>query len=483
MRVIIIGAGISGLISAVYARRSGFETLVLEKAANPGGVSTSWKRKGYLMEGGIHWLIGTAPDNPLHEIWKETGALQENNPVYVKDPIYTLMDGKGEPIELFRDLKKLGNGAGLRRLRFFVSCFRHFHTPIQDLPGLKCRNPRRFNPWEYVQMLPAVLLTPYLMLISGYRLLKPVKDKRLRDLLYAVCDPEVNALSYVYTLSTFAMKGESGYPDGGSIRMAQNIADTVTSLGGEIRYRTPAETIRELPDGSYVVKTATEELSADAVIVTLDARKAIDKLFQEPLQDRWARVMRKKILAEHCMFLGLGVKANLQAYPRSMQMIFDPPLEAAGRSYNFLIVNNYSRNTDYAPEGCTVITSLLGGWSYGYWLAAKEDGSYNEKKEAVIQAFIERVKRYIPEIEGNIEVTDLATPLTYERYCDTFEGSYMTHWMPGKAVHNAPSRYRKGLYFAGQRTAYSGGLPPAAVSARKAVQHLCRDFDVEFVNR
>ena len=189
---------------------------------------------------------------------------------------------------------------------------------------MKCRNPRRFNPWEYVQMLPAVLLTPYLMLISGYRLLKPVKDKRLRDLLYAVCDPEVNALSYVYTLSTFAMKGESGYPDGGSIRMAQNIADTVTSLGGEIRYRTPAETIRELPDGSYVVKTATEELSADAVIVTLDARKAIDKLFQEPLQDRWARVMRKKILAEHCMFLGIGLKVNLQSYPRSMQMIFDP---------------------------------------------------------------------------------------------------------------------------------------------------------------
>ena len=123
MRVIIVGAGISGLISAVYARRSGIETLVLEKAANPGGVSTSWRRKGYLMEGGIHWLIGTAPENPLHEIWKETGALQENNPVYVKDPIYTLMDGKGEPIELFRDLSKLGKGAGVGRLRFFVSCF------------------------------------------------------------------------------------------------------------------------------------------------------------------------------------------------------------------------------------------------------------------------------------------------------------------------------------------------------------------------
>ena len=82
-----------------------------------------------------------------------------------------------------------------------------------------------------------------------------------------------------------------------------------------------------------------------------------------------------------------------------------------------------------------------------------------------------------------MEVTDLATPLTYERYCDSFEGSYMTHWLPRKATCNAPQRYKKGLYFAGQRTAYSGGLPPAATSARTAAQHLCRDFDVEFVSK
>ena len=55
---LIIGAGISGLTTAVYLQRSGVQTLVLEKAAGPGGVSTSWKRKGYTFEGGIHWLIG-----------------------------------------------------------------------------------------------------------------------------------------------------------------------------------------------------------------------------------------------------------------------------------------------------------------------------------------------------------------------------------------------------------------------------------------
>ena len=104
-KLIVIGAGISGLASGVYAQRSGFDTLILEKAANPGGVSTSWKRKGYTFEGGIHWLIGAKEGLPLHDVWTETGALQANNPVVYKDPIYTLMDGD-TTLHLYRDFRR-----------------------------------------------------------------------------------------------------------------------------------------------------------------------------------------------------------------------------------------------------------------------------------------------------------------------------------------------------------------------------------------
>ena len=102
----MIGAGISGLAAAVYLQRSGIQTVILEMAGGPGGVSTSWKRKGYTFEGGIHWLIGAKEEIPLHQVWKETGALQENNPVFFKDPIYTLVDCEGT-MPLFRDLHGL----------------------------------------------------------------------------------------------------------------------------------------------------------------------------------------------------------------------------------------------------------------------------------------------------------------------------------------------------------------------------------------
>ncbi len=215
----------------------------------------------------------------------------------------------------------------------------------------------------------------------------------------------------------------------------------------------------------------------------MDARSAIDRLFDPPLQDKWADKMRRGLRTTQCMFMGVGVKADLSSYPRSMQIVLPRPLEVAGIVYNTLVVNNYSSVREYAPEGCSVVTCLLHGPSYGYWKAAKADGSYSDKKASAMADFMEALGSVIPEIKGAVEVTDMATPVTYERYCNTFEGSYMSDWPPFQPLYHAPYRYKKGLYFTGQRTAYSGGLPPAAQSGRITAQHVCKDFDTEFVSR
>jgi phytoene dehydrogenase-like protein len=52
MKLIIVGAGISGLSAGIYARQSGFDVTIYESHMIPGGASTSWRRKGYFFEGG-----------------------------------------------------------------------------------------------------------------------------------------------------------------------------------------------------------------------------------------------------------------------------------------------------------------------------------------------------------------------------------------------------------------------------------------------
>lgn len=482
VRVIVIGAGISGLTAAIYTRRAGCETVILEKCINPGGVSTSWTRRGYTFEGGIHWLIGSIDAIPLHTIWKETGALQDNNPVFFKDPVYTLIDGQ-DRIPLYRDLHglpihSLRDKLALMTLKFHVWCFRHFHQPINDIPGLKARKPRPFSVMEYIRMFPAVLITPFLMLQSAGSYAKRFSNKKIRALLGAVVQPNINALSLIYTLSTFS-SGDSGYPSGGSARMAGNMADTFISLGGKIHYRTTATAIEKSADG-WTIRTDGEVYNADAVIISADARTAIDRLFSEPVKDKWARKMRKGLETTQCMFIGLGIEQPLSDWPRSMQIVLKSPFSAAGLSYSTLVVNNYNREPEFAPEGCTVLTCLLHGPSYAFWKKAKENGTYAMEKQAVLERFILALGEIIPEIQGNVAVTDMATPLTYERYCCTFEGSYMSDWRPLKGLFHAPIRYKHGLYFTGQRTLYSGGLPIAAQSGRTTAQTLCKDFGIVF---
>ena len=142
IKVVIIGAGISGLSAGIYAARSGFDVTILEQHNIPGGLSTSWSRKGYYFEGGMHWLTGSSEKMPLHRIWLETGALQENNPIENRDPLYNLIDENGKVLSLYRYLPQMQKALieyapedkhMIKKMCRAVKDFTNFHLPVQDI--------------------------------------------------------------------------------------------------------------------------------------------------------------------------------------------------------------------------------------------------------------------------------------------------------------------------------------------------------------
>jgi phytoene dehydrogenase-like protein len=56
--VIIIGAGIGGLVCGCYLARSGLKVLIIEQHDKPGGYCTSFVRQGYKFDVGVHYLGG-----------------------------------------------------------------------------------------------------------------------------------------------------------------------------------------------------------------------------------------------------------------------------------------------------------------------------------------------------------------------------------------------------------------------------------------
>jgi phytoene dehydrogenase-like protein len=488
--VIVIGAGVAGLAAGTYLQSSGFNVTILEQHVIPGGLSTSWARKGYLFESGMHWLTGSSPKLTLNRIWREVGALKDNNPVFNNDPFYTLVDGD-KILSLYRDVDKLEkhfisfapeDKAVINRMCRDIRLFLNVHFVVSDIPGLKAKQHTHPSLIELCSMIPVVLRLGALSKQSYTDYIAQFKNKDMRHLLQTVIGSRYNAVSFIYTLASFA-SGDCGYPEGGSLRMTQNMADTFTALGGKIQFHTKVSNV--VSENGHVTGVSTEGsfVPADKVIITQDTRQAVDSLFNPPLNEKWAQKMRKIVVSEQNIFLCLGIKADLTKYPRGFVIPLDTPFEAAGLSFGELCLHNYAQYEGHAPEGCTALTCLLLGPSYSWWKKRKEDGTYKQQKEELVQRFITVVEKYIPEIAGNIEVTDVATPCTYERYTGSFEGSWMSVWQPGSASFTFPAESETiaGVYFAGQRSMMPGGLPITVWAGRRAAQALCKDTNTEFI--
>ena len=72
--VIIVGAGISGLVCGCYLARAGVKTLLVERNPNPGGYCTSFNRNGHRFDACVHSLGSMGRDGNLKRILDELGV-------------------------------------------------------------------------------------------------------------------------------------------------------------------------------------------------------------------------------------------------------------------------------------------------------------------------------------------------------------------------------------------------------------------------
>ncbi len=59
--ILIIGAGVAGLSAGIYAQMNGFQSTIYEMHTIPGGLCTSWQRKGYIYRRRGRYLAGLTP--------------------------------------------------------------------------------------------------------------------------------------------------------------------------------------------------------------------------------------------------------------------------------------------------------------------------------------------------------------------------------------------------------------------------------------
>ncbi len=250
--------------------------------------------------------------------------------------------------------------------------------------------------------------------IPRERYLNRFKHEGLRDLLRACTTEQSGITPFCFTMGILA-QGDGGFPEGGSLPFVGRIAKKLQAMGGKLLCDTRVDRVAVKDGKAAGVLVRGKRLPADAVIIATDTMLAGD-LFDPPLHAPWLARMRKVTKPTMATFVSLGVDADLTGYAHGLIFKLSAPVAIGAQAHEYLTVNNYAADPDFSPEGKSAITVILDGDTYDFWKQAKLDGAYAREKQALAGRVIEALAAHIPEMRGKVEVSDVATPLTYERY-------------------------------------------------------------------
>jgi phytoene dehydrogenase-like protein len=487
-KVVIIGAGIAGLSTGCYAQNNGYETEIYEAHTLPGGLCTAWKRKGYVIDGCIHWLTGSGPGNSFYQVWHELGVLpglrMVDHSAFFR---FTGLDGRtfvlyADPDRLERHMKELspGDAPAIEEFCRLVRRLSVVGLPVGQAPEL-------MGPWDALKTI--FTLGPYmkdLMTISrttlaefGARFQDPLLRQGITQSLY---DGNTPLLALVMTLGPMSRKA-AGFPIGGSLEFSRRLERRFLGLGGKTFYRSKVVKILEKDGLAVGVKLADgREVAADHVVSAADMKATLYSMLDgSRVHDLHLELMERTKLMDPCVQVTFGVDLDFSEDCDMIGEAFElsEPLEVAGRRREWFGLKNYSYDPSLAPAGRSVVNCFLPtDWEYWERFTA-EDPGYQAEKEKIAAACADAIEGRYPGFKKKIEVTDVATPLTFARYTGSWKGTFMT-WMLGpdfQRKHPFVPKTVPGLghlWLASMWTKPPGGLPGAAKAGREVVQLICR---------
>jgi phytoene dehydrogenase-like protein len=138
-------------------------------------------------------------------------------------------------------------------------------------------------------------------------------------------------------------------------------------------------------------------------------------------------------------------------------------------------INNY--DPTLSPAGKTVLTAMIDS-DYDYWKELKKDPDrYKREKDLMAAAVVSMLEGRFPGISKQVEMVDVATPVTFERYTGNWKGCYEGFLTTPKTQRMQMSKTLPGLdgfYMVGQWVSPGGGLPSGVMTGRHVTQLLCK---------
>lgn len=418
---VIVGSGLGGLCCGALLAKSGLKVLVLEQHSKIGGYAHNFKRRQFTFESGIH-SVPLGPNGTIMHILKVLGIDSQITPIEhsemyhidIPEGSFTIPSRTDDINEFLRGF--CGNSSDLDNfIKEADRFYDHICKPIFNFE-------KEFKPEDlsFVSQFHNRSYQSHLDSLLG--------NQKLVTLLagqwpYSGISAEAGGALFSFTMFLLHYRDGTFFCKGGFSRLAQVFSDVITSNGGVVLTRSKVDKV--IVENKRVTKVGTQDgaiFDTKSVVSNISPYILHSKLISEKNQGkRWIRRLSNLKPSTSCVIVYLGMKPGYQKLiPNSFSFWYETS------DFNAIydrIINNKKEHIDHlislkgTDEGESPTLTLMN------FVLKSYSANWKSDKMVVAEKMLKKLESLYPGISQFIELVEVGSPETFERYTDNTDGA------------------------------------------------------------
>lgn len=487
-RVVVIGAGFSGLSCACHLAKNGYQVTLLEKNDQPGGRARIYQDKGFTWDMGPSWYW--MPD--VFETFFQSFGKQVSDyyELHRLDPSYRVkfkndvLDIPANMDELEALFESIEPGSS-KKLRSFLKQAKYKYDV--GVKKLVYKPSKSLTEFVDLKLLLGLLRMDVFTSIAKH-VRKHFRDERLIQLMefpILFLGATAENTPALYTLMNYAdLSLGTWYPAGGMHAVVKGMVTLAEELGVEIKLSEEVTSFSFINNKISLVYTNQDEYECDIVVASADYHHIDQNLLPESFQNYTPKYWDSRTLAPSSLLFYIGVNKKLpnlehhtlffdEDFKQHAHEIYDDPKWPTKP----LLYTSATSKTDLtvAPEGMENLVVLIP--------VAPDIFDSEEIRENYFELTMDRLEAFTgASIRDSIVTKKSYAHNNFKEDYFSFKGNAygLANTLMQTAIlkPSLKNKRLKNLYYTGQLTVPGPGVPPSLISGEVVAKEIRKDFPI-----